>query len=144
VCEVEVFERGAVVCGDGKREGGEECDDGNYYDMDGCSGICRVEKGWKCGPVPGGGGIDACNGVMCLQSCPTNGVCEDGGPGSSASYCIYGHDCSDCGPRCAGKDQVPSKWPGSFKVQPDPNWHSWKTRSSSNGFLNHQGEYSCA
>lgn len=33
-----------VVCGDNIRELGEECDDGNVVDGDGCSSICRIEQ----------------------------------------------------------------------------------------------------
>ena len=29
----------------------------------------------------------------------SNGVCDDGGPGSEHSYCNYGSDCADCGIR---------------------------------------------
>ena len=29
------------VCGDGVKVGGEDCDDGNVVDGDGCSGECR-------------------------------------------------------------------------------------------------------
>lgn len=38
-----------VVCGDGKREGLEECDDGNLLSEDGCSVQCMVEVGFICG-----------------------------------------------------------------------------------------------
>lgn len=31
-------------CSDGVEDGGEECDDGNTVDHDGCSAMCRVEK----------------------------------------------------------------------------------------------------
>src|SRR5437870_5778889 len=34
-----------VVCGDGKREAFEECDDGNTADGDGCSHLCFVPGG---------------------------------------------------------------------------------------------------
>lgn len=33
----------AVVCGDGRRMNGEECDDGNIADGDGCSSACTLE-----------------------------------------------------------------------------------------------------
>lgn len=35
-------------CGDGKVEGGEVCDDGNFDWDDGCSGLCTVEDGYTC------------------------------------------------------------------------------------------------
>lgn len=37
-----------VVCGDGERGAGEECDDGNTRYDDGCSGTCDQERGWTC------------------------------------------------------------------------------------------------
>lgn len=36
------------VCGDGRRLGPEECDDGNVDDYDGCSATCLVEPGFRC------------------------------------------------------------------------------------------------
>ena len=38
----------APVCGDGKRNGAEECDDGNSMDGDGCSKQCTTELGFLC------------------------------------------------------------------------------------------------
>ena len=38
-----------LVCGDGRRvKTGEQCDDGNVVDGDGCSAKCKVEAGWRC------------------------------------------------------------------------------------------------
>jgi cysteine-rich repeat protein len=37
-----------VVCGNGSREGIEECDDGNVSDGDGCSSICMAQVGYTC------------------------------------------------------------------------------------------------
>lgn len=34
-----------VFCGNKIVEPGEECDDGNFIDGDGCSSVCRVECG---------------------------------------------------------------------------------------------------
>jgi len=31
------------ICGNGKKEGKEQCDDGNRYDYDGCTSSCKVE-----------------------------------------------------------------------------------------------------
>lgn len=36
-------------CGNGVVDGGEECDDGNTFDGDGCSSFCRDEANLKCG-----------------------------------------------------------------------------------------------
>lgn len=36
-------------CGDGRVQGGEQCDDGNVVDVgDGCTASCTVEPGWAC------------------------------------------------------------------------------------------------
>src|SRR5262249_27768566 len=32
------------VCGNGVREAGEQCDDGNLVNLDGCDGACRFEQ----------------------------------------------------------------------------------------------------
>lgn len=36
------------TCGNGIREGSEECDDGNTLGSDGCSSTCTIETGWTC------------------------------------------------------------------------------------------------
>jgi uncharacterized repeat protein (TIGR01451 family) len=36
------------VCGNGKVEGSESCDDANRMNGDGCSSTCAVEAGWQC------------------------------------------------------------------------------------------------
>eukprot|EP00161_Ancyromonas_sigmoides_P023927 TRINITY_DN75_c0_g1_i10.p1 TRINITY_DN75_c0_g1~~TRINITY_DN75_c0_g1_i10.p1 ORF type:complete len:2123 (-),score=1131.21 TRINITY_DN75_c0_g1_i10:1861-8229(-) len=36
------------LCGNGILEGNENCDDGNSASNDGCSSLCRREKGWYC------------------------------------------------------------------------------------------------
>lgn len=40
----------SAVCGDGVKEGGEDCDDGNLVDGDGCSS-CVVDFNWECEEV---------------------------------------------------------------------------------------------
>ncbi len=37
-----------VACGDGKRQGAEECDDGNARLGDGCNSFCAIEPRFKC------------------------------------------------------------------------------------------------
>lgn len=37
-----------AICGNGLRETGEECDDGNGNDLDGCTKNCTVEVNYKC------------------------------------------------------------------------------------------------
>jgi hypothetical protein len=38
---------------------------------------------------------------LCYDGCfsAKNGICEDGGPGSTQGFCPFGSDCTDCGPR---------------------------------------------
>jgi len=48
------------TCGDGKREGAEECDDGNTTPNDGCNAACKVEGGYQCLPEKIGG-LDKCS-----------------------------------------------------------------------------------
>ena len=38
----------AAACGDGVHEAGEQCDDGNGDNGDGCSANCLLEVGWQC------------------------------------------------------------------------------------------------
>jgi fibro-slime domain-containing protein len=37
-----------ATCGDGNLDPGEDCDDGNLIDLDGCSSECKVEGGFSC------------------------------------------------------------------------------------------------
>lgn len=36
------------VCGDGFILASEACDDGNVFNVDGCSSTCTIEAGWTC------------------------------------------------------------------------------------------------
>ena len=92
-----------AVCGDGTQEDGEECDDGNTTNGDGCSASCVVEEGWDCTeepcePICGDGeilGSEECddgnttNGDGCSENCtleagwdctdePCETICGDG------------------------------------------------------------------
>jgi fibro-slime domain-containing protein len=42
----------ATVCGNGNKEPGEACDDGNTNSGDGCSATCTLEAGFNCTTVP--------------------------------------------------------------------------------------------
>ena len=39
------------ACGDGNLDPGEDCDDGNLLDNDGCSSKCKIEGGFACTPA---------------------------------------------------------------------------------------------
>jgi fibro-slime domain-containing protein len=47
-------------CGNGVLDAGEQCDDGNTLDDDGCWGTCVLQQGWVC-PTPG----RACRRTVC-------------------------------------------------------------------------------
>jgi cysteine-rich repeat protein len=51
---VDLVVRGTPICGDGKIDAGEECDDGNVRSGDGCSFFCRIER---------------CVCVLCVRMC---------------------------------------------------------------------------
>eukprot|EP01097_Dermamoeba_algensis_P006576 TRINITY_DN4113_c0_g1_i1.p1 TRINITY_DN4113_c0_g1~~TRINITY_DN4113_c0_g1_i1.p1 ORF type:complete len:1103 (+),score=324.46 TRINITY_DN4113_c0_g1_i1:675-3983(+) len=43
----------SLTCGDGVKEYNEECDDGNFYNGDGCSKFCKIEENWNCRATTG-------------------------------------------------------------------------------------------
>jgi cysteine-rich repeat protein len=59
---------GGPFCGDGKVDSGEQCDDANGADGDGCSLDCKLEAGYLCSP-------STATGSICKKSCG-DGVCE--------------------------------------------------------------------
>ena len=58
-----------TVCGDGRKEGTEACDDGNTVDGDGCSGGCSFEPDCSAGPC-----TSACGDAVKLPP----EACDDG------------------------------------------------------------------
>jgi fibro-slime domain-containing protein len=87
------------ICGNGKIEGTETCDDGNANGGDGCSSTCKIESGWRCPAMNApcvaakcGDGIlagteacddgnptagDGCSATCTIEAgatCPANGV----------------------------------------------------------------------
>ncbi|WAR31070.1 PAPP1-like protein [Mya arenaria] len=47
-----VYTHGAAFCGNGLVDSGEECDDGNAADGDGCTLYCRLEDNFRCTGSP--------------------------------------------------------------------------------------------
>src|SRR5262245_54694235 len=76
------------LCGNGKRDLGEQCDDGNRNDQDGCTNACTVcgdgivSPGEECddGNLVSGDGCDAnCTFTACGNGIVTDGEeCDDG------------------------------------------------------------------
>jgi cysteine-rich repeat protein len=92
-----------AVCGNGKKEGSEGCDDGNTAGSDGCTFDCKVEVGYVC-PVPGQPCVEALgcgNGIVTADE-----TCDDGntksGDGCSADCLTIedGWECRVPGQRC--------------------------------------------
>jgi uncharacterized repeat protein (TIGR01451 family) len=103
---------GGPICGDGVLDPGEECDDGNNVDGDGCSADCKIEYCGDGNLDPGeecddGNNVDGdgCSADCTLEYCG-DGVlnpgeeCDDGnnvdGDGCSANCTIeeYGEGCT--------------------------------------------------
>ena len=90
----------AGVCGDGLVNTGEECDDGNTADSDGCSSSCAIESGFDCAPIGIGTGPSICvSNAVCGDGAVTAGEeCDDGntvnGDGCSSTCVIEaGFEC---------------------------------------------------
>lgn len=78
----------SATCGDRKVDKGEECDDGDRADGDGCDGTCAPEAGWTCTGEPsvcvkcGNGNLET------GEECDDNN--SDDGDGCSAACKIEG------------------------------------------------------
>ncbi|HTQ03989.1 MAG TPA: DUF4215 domain-containing protein, partial [Polyangiaceae bacterium] len=94
-----------IVCGDGKRDPGEQCDDGNTASNDGCSSSCLVEANWSCtGPA---GGTSTCKKLVSCGDKRVSGgeTCDDGNTVSNdgcSSTCQIepGYTCATPGLAC--------------------------------------------
>ena len=95
---------GAFACGDGVRQAGEQCDDGNADDGDACTNRC---KSAKCGDGAVQTGVEQCDDGNrfdddgCKNDC-TLPVCGDGTLASGAEQCDDGNTAAGdgCGPDC--------------------------------------------
>ena len=81
-CDAGAFESG---CGNGIVDDGEDCDDGNTSDSDGCSATCKIEL--VCGDANGDGALRAGDALLILKNavgqpvdCPIL-VCDVNGNG---------------------------------------------------------------
>lgn len=62
----------AGLCGNGVRQGSEECDDGNTRDGDGCDRLCETENNWQCFA-----GSGACPQPLDCSKDTAGGSCTD-------------------------------------------------------------------
>jgi MYXO-CTERM domain-containing protein len=88
------------LCGDGRLEGAETCDDDGTTPGDGCSGTCTVEPGYTCTGAP-----SVCTDLnectLGTDSCDDNATCTNT-PGSFTCACNSGYsgDGMTCAPVC--------------------------------------------
>lgn len=102
----------SVVCGNGRQESGEKCDDGNTKGGDCCSATCTVEIGCACAPTGASSSSDLTRSFQCPssdESCLVGidytGSCVDVGYGCAGSFCTSMHITTDtCGDAsCSGQ-----------------------------------------
>ncbi len=91
----------APTCGNGKLGPGEQCDDGNTFDGDGCSSQCTIESCFtctgqpsSCSPSPAGTACDDHNACTVGETCDGAGVC------SGYTSCRVNSTCNICGQMC--------------------------------------------
>lgn len=80
------------VCGNGAKEGGEGCDDGNSASGDGCGALCAVELGYTCAGSPSTCSTACGDGVTAgPEQCDLG---ADNGPASTCSAACVTQVCS--------------------------------------------------
>jgi cysteine-rich repeat protein len=94
-CRLEPDPYACTYCGDGIMQAGEECDDGNNIDSDGCTNACTrtlfcgdgiISPGEECEPGVSQCGPGAtCNALTCL--------CDPVQPGLCGSACVGDYEC---------------------------------------------------
>jgi cysteine-rich repeat protein len=86
--------RPQALAGDGKLQLGEQCDDGNTQDGDGCSSTGTLEAGFLC-HIPG----QACSRASLCGNLVTDSgeACDDGNTADDSNGCTATCDVSRCG-----------------------------------------------
>jgi len=75
-----------VVCGNGLVESGEQCDDSNTVDGDGCSAACAPESGFLCIGTPSSCYSECGDGLVASnEGCDDNNVTESDGCSSTCT-----------------------------------------------------------
>ncbi|MEK6799202.1 MAG: EGF domain-containing protein [Planctomycetota bacterium] len=100
-----------VVCGDGVIEGGEECDDGNVADGDGCSSLCTVEAGYACNTTGPSVCTDNDECALGTHDCDVNATCTNA-PGVFNCICDRGYGTAHPVQKITAPDGVPGDWFG--------------------------------
>ncbi|HWP05358.1 MAG TPA: EGF domain-containing protein [Polyangiaceae bacterium] len=98
------------VCGNGKIDGDDICDDGNTKPNDGCDATCQPEDGWTCDAT----GCDAiCGDGLVVGEEAMAGGCDDGNTanGDGCSNCLV-----DTSYSCSGQPSTCDKTCGNGQV----------------------------
>lgn len=95
-----------ALCGNGRLDPGEQCDDGNTIDTDACTGVCRDAR---CGDGAIQAGVEVCDGTnIGFANCGNLGYAPGGNgfPGCASTCDAF--DLSRCGPAFTPTPVVPT------------------------------------
>ncbi|MBU1130501.1 DUF4215 domain-containing protein [Patescibacteria group bacterium] len=129
------------ICGNGQVEEGEECDDGNTDDGDGCSSVCMIEpqerpcEGYACY-------YDANNNLHPEDACSEDENCERTGDkddyGNDCGTCVHAESCSGHGysnGECSASENPPVKCQNVevWECKPVGDLYCWDTHQCQEG-----------
>ncbi len=104
-------------CGNGVRESGEACDDGNSDNEDGCSAGCTVEDSYTCqGEI---GEKSVCTPSVLPPSCDQTRWLDDC---SNCRSGFYGDNCQDTCPDCGAHGSCSDGLGGTGLCECNGNW----------------------
>lgn len=90
---------GMPLCGDSYMDPGEECDDGNTVDGDGCASACELEAGYACessGGVCQAEYVPVCgDGIVTVSEQCDDGAHNADGYNQCTTNCTLGPYCGD-------------------------------------------------
>jgi fibro-slime domain-containing protein len=91
----------STACGDGNKDEGEDCDDGNGQDNDGCSHDCKVEPGFTCTDMEKPDTV-ACPSAPALNCLVLPMIFRDFDPSTNQDFFYYGKNGVTCVPDASG------------------------------------------
>lgn len=94
------------VCGNSALESGEQCDDGNLVDWDGCSSTCTIEAGVPRAYWASKNGAEYAAGAQVNLWSTVKLVARGVSPGEAVSFEVWDDDCLTGSPPCAGDDKI--------------------------------------